>query len=165
MSDLAIPESTLPPAPPEVIELIRTISEKMEAREASLPEDLRFRPQMEHVLHAGMYARTCRLAAGVAITSVLIKIPTMLIVHGGAHVFAGGRWYKIEGYQCMPAAALRMQVYVTFQPTEITMIFPSNAETVEQAEAEFTDAASALLSRRQDNGDIVIVTGVKACRG
>jgi hypothetical protein len=101
----------------------------------------------------------------VVIASVLIKIPTMLIVHGGAYVFAGDRWYQIVGYQAMPAAAGRKQVYVTFEPTEITMVFPSEAETVEEAEMEFTDEADQLLSRRQDNGDIVIVTGVKACQG
>ncbi len=97
-SDLAIPGNMLPPAPLEVIEMISNLERKMRER----PQ---IHPQMEHVLHAGMYARTCRLAAGVSIVSVLIKIPTMLIVHGGAHVFAGERWYRIEGYQCMPAAA------------------------------------------------------------
>jgi len=89
----------------------------------------------------------------------------MLIVHGGAYVHAGNRWYQITGYQSMPAAAGRKQVYVTFEPTEITMVFPSDAQTVEEAEAEFTDEADALLSRRQDNNDIVIVTGVRACQG
>ncbi len=155
MSQLAIPGNTLPPASPEVMEQIAAIEGKVR----ELPQ---IHPQMEHVLHAGMYARTCRLDAGVAIVSVRIKIPTMLIVHGGAHVFAGDRWYKIEGYQAMPASAGRKQIYVTFQPTEITMVFPSLAETVEEAEREFTDEADALLSRRQDNDDIVIVTGVKA---
>ncbi len=47
------------------------------------------------------------------------------------------------------------------------MVFPSEAETVvEEAEMEFTDEADLIASsRRQDNGDIVIVTGVKACQG
>ncbi len=155
MSSLGIPGNVLPPAPAEVIEQIAAIERRMR----EMPQ---IHPQMEHVLHAGMYARSCRLPAGVAIVSVLIKIPTMLIVHGGAHVFAGDRWYRIEGYQSMPASAGRKQIYVTFEPTEMTMVFPSTAETVEEAEAEFTDEAAGLLSRRQDNGDIVIVTGVKA---
>jgi hypothetical protein len=151
----------LPAAPPEAIEQMRAIEQKVREREEALPEEQRFRPQMEHVLHAGMYARTCRLNAGVCIVSVLIKIPTMLIVHGAAWVHAGDRWYKIEGHQCMPAAAGRKQIYLTVQPTEITMVFRSQAETVEEAEAEFTDEAEQLLSRHQDNGDITIVTGVK----
>lgn len=161
MSELVIPGNMLPAAPAEVLAQIVAIEKKMRGLD-------QIHPQMEHVLHAGMYARTCRLDAGVAIVSVLIKIPTMLIVHGGAFVFAGDRWYKITGYQCMPASARRKQVYVTFEPTEITMVFPSEARTVAEAEREFTDEADSLLSRQpdqQDNGDIVIVTGVKACQG
>lgn len=162
MSEIAIPGNVLPPTAPEVIELIAEIERRMRER----PQ---IHPPMEHVLHAGMYARTCRLDAGVAIVSVLIKIPTLLIVCGAAHVFAGDRWYQIEGYQCMAAAAGRKQIYVTERPTEITMVFPSQAGTVEEAESEFTDEAEALLSRRQGetgNGgsNITIVTGVNACQ-
>lgn len=155
MSELTIPGSMLPPAPAEVLTQLRAIEDAMRER----PQ---IHPQMEHVLHAGMYARTCRLEAGVAIVSVLIKIPTMLVVHGGAHVLAGDRWHRIEGYNCMPAAAGRKQIYVTFYPTEITMLFRSQARTVEEAEREFTDEGESLLSRHQDNGDITIVTGVSA---
>jgi hypothetical protein len=158
MSEMVVTGSMLPASTEEVTAQIVAIEKKMRGME-------QIHPQMEHVLHAGMYARTCRLEAGVVIVSVLIKIPTMLTVHGGAYVFAGDRWYQISGYQCMPASAGRKQVYVTFEPTEITMMFPSRAQSVEEAEAEFTDEADALLSRRQDNGDIVIVTGVKACQG
>lgn len=164
MTELAIPQNVLPAAAPEAMEHIAAVERRICEREEALPEESQFRPQMEHVLHAGMYARTCRLDAGVAIVSVLIKIPTMLIVHGGAHVYAGNRWYIIDGYQCMPASAGRKQIYLTFRPTEITMVFPSKARTVEEAEAEFTDEAQALLSRRQDNGDITVATGVQACQ-
>lgn len=156
-ASLAIPGNVLPPAPPEVIARIREIEAKVRER-----EDIH--PQMEHVLHAGMYARTCRLDAGVVIVSVLIKIPTMLIMHGGAYVFAGERWYRLEGYQAMPASAGRKQIYVTFRPTEITMVFPSKARTVEEAEAEFTDEADALLSRRQNGNDVVNITEVDGCQ-
>ena len=156
-ASLAETGNVLPASSPEVVALIEQIEKRVEAEE-------QIHPQMEHVLHAGMYARTCRLDAWVTIVSVRIKIPTMLIVNGGAHIFAGDRWYRIEGYQCMPASAGRKQIYVTYRPTEITMIFPSNARTVEEAEAEFTDEAHKLLSRRQDNGDIVIATGVRGCR-
>jgi hypothetical protein len=38
------------------------------------------------------------------------------------------------------------------------MIFRTDAKTVEQAEAEFTDEAEALMSRRNDN-DTVTITG------
>lgn len=154
---LTLAGQVLPAAPPEVAAYIREVAGRIEERELALAPALRFRPQMEHVLWAGTYARTCRLPAGVLITSVPIQIPTVLVVHGGAWVLAGRRWHKIEGYRCMAAAADRMQVYLTFRPTEITMIFASQAKTVAEAEAEFTDEAESLLSRRQDG-----LTGVSA---
>ena len=159
MSELAYSGYTLPAAPSQVMEWLKDIERRVREREDGLADALRFRPRMEHVLHAGMYARTCRLDAGMMIVSVLIKIPTVLTVHGAAWVFAGERWHKVEGYQCMPAAAGRKQIYVTAAPTEITMVFATTARTVEEAEAEFTDEAEELLSRRQDNGDVVVVTG------
>ena len=95
-----------------------------------------------------MYARTCRVPAGMAFTSVMVKIPTLLIVQGDCLVLAGNKWIRLFGYKVIPACAHRIQAYVTYGDTKITMIFPSNAKTVEGAEAEFTDEAADLLSRR-----------------
>ena len=103
---------------------------------------------MEHTLHAGMYARTARVAPGMAFTSVMIRIPTIIVISGSCAVVVGDKWRFLEGYNVVPASAGRIQAYVTFTETAITMIFPSNAETIEQAEAEFTDEAADLLSRR-----------------
>lgn len=106
-------------------------------------------PVMEHMLHAGMYLRTARLAANTIITSVLIKIPTAVIVHGHCVVSVGDLWRELKGYNVLPASAGRKQIYVMIEPTEITMVFPSNAKTVEEAEVEFTDETDQLLSRKQ----------------
>ena len=114
--------------------------------------------QTEHVLHAGMYARTVRLDANVLIVGVLIKRPTMLVVRGAAWVFAGSKWYALDGYNVIPASAGRKQMYITTAPTEITMLFPTKAKTVEEAESEFTDEAENLISRKSDN-DLIVVTG------
>lgn len=150
---LAVTGNAIPAAPPDAVEKIRELEVKIRERE-------QIQPQMEHILHAGMYARTCRLDAGVVITSVMIKIPTMLIIHGGTYIFAGDRWHRIDGYQAMAAGPGRKQVYLTFRPTEITMLFPTQARTVEEAEAEFTDETDQLLSRHQESHDLVTVTGV-----
>ena len=128
-------------------------------------EDLHgFHVQTEHVLHAGMYARTVRLPAGVIIVGVLYKVPTMVIVHGACWVFAGEKWYRIEDYQVIPASAGRKQIFVTEQPTEITMVFRTKAKTVAEAEDAMTDEADKLINRRQDDGDIITITGVEACQ-
>lgn len=142
----------IPATTPEGLEKIAPIEAKMR----SMPQiDL----VTEHVLHAGMYARTIRLAARVAITSVLIKIPTIIAIHGNCRVFAGDSWSDIEGYCVIPASAGRKMIYITAAPTEITMVFPSNAKTVEEAECQFTDDYEQLLSR-QCHRDLVTITGV-----
>lgn len=153
MSQLTMPNRALPPAPPEVIERLRQIEQAIRPHEGTL------QVQMEHVLHGGMYARTCRVAANMAIVSVLIKTPTVLIVNGDCQVFAGSAWYALKGYNVMAASAGRKQIYVTATETEITMIFPTSARTVEEAEAEMTDEPDQLLSRRQSGNDLVTITG------
>lgn len=158
MSQLATIANTLPPTPPEVETLIRQATDKIKPHEGT------FRAQMEHVLHGGMYARTCRVPGGQAFTSVLIKIPTIIAVQGECCVCAGDEWRVLSGYNVIPASAHRIQAYVTLDDTAITMFFPSDAETVEQAEAEFTDEWADLLSRRRREDDIVCITGVKACQ-
>lgn len=101
----------------------------------------------EHVLHAGMYGRTVRIPAGVVLTGALIKIATLLIVNGDVSVFTGGETLRLTGYHVIPASAGRKQAFIAHADTTLTMLFPSQAATVEQAEAEFTDEADLLLSR------------------
>lgn len=152
---LATVGSAIPATTPEALDIIN----RVEAEMRTMPQiDLK----TEHILHAGMYARTVRLAARVALVSVLIKVPTVLTVNGKCRVFAGDSWHDFDGYQVLPAEAGRKMIYVTFAPTEITMVFPSNAKTVEAAEREFTDDDEMLLSR-QCSGDIVTITGVQSC--
>lgn len=139
---LALTDKTLPPTTPEILEKIAIVESRIRPREVQVP--------MEHCLHAGMYARTCRLPANMVITSVLVKIPTLLIVNGACVVLAGEEWREIRGYVVIQASAGRKQIYVTTEPTEITMVFPSNAKNVEEAEDEFSDESANLLSRRAE---------------
>jgi hypothetical protein len=140
---LALLDKSLPPASAEILQKIALVEARLRPREKSLDVE------MQHHLHAGMYARTCRLAPNMVITSVLIKIPTLLIVNGDCVVLAGDNWFELKGYNVIRAGAGRKQIYVTRAATEITMIFPTAAQTVEEAEAEFTDEADSLLSRRR----------------
>lgn len=114
--------------------------------------------QTEHVIHGGMYTRTIRLGPGVVLMGALIKIPTMLIVSGRTKVFTGESWIELDGYHVIPARAGRKQIFVTQEDTNITMMFRTDAKTVDQAEEEFTDEAEALMSKQGDK-DTVTVTG------
>lgn len=117
-------------------------------------------PQMlimtEHVLHAGIYSRTVTLPPTTAIVGVLIKRSTLVITVGSGFVLVGQDWAKVDGYQILPASANRKQAFVSRGPLIITMLFPSAAKTVREAEEEFTDETDDLLSRRQDLNSVVI---------
>lgn len=115
--------------------------------------------QTEHIIHGGMYVRTIRLGAGVVLVGALIKVPTVLIVNGRTRVFTGEAWIELEGYHVIPARAGRKQIFVTRAETGITMIFRTDAKTVEQAELEFTDEAELLMSRTHGDRDTVTITG------
>ena len=115
------------------------------------------------MLHAGMYARTVYLPAMGHFTNVLIKIPTTLVVSGYCYFLAGQQWVKIVGQHVVPAGANRKQICITKEPTTVTMLFPTNAKTVEEAEMQFTDEINDLLSRRQPQSNFALVTGVEPC--
>lgn len=137
----SVPISTgLSTSSPEALEGVRRIETLVRSVEQlEIPT--------EHVLHAGMYARTIRVPAGTVFTSVLIKIATLVVIHGDAEVFTGDGWIAIGGYGVMAGGAFRKQVYVARSGVEMTMVFPTQAQTVDEAEREFTDEVDELMSR------------------
>lgn len=135
------------PMTPEAIEVTRALTRE----ELSKPQvDLQF----EHDLHAGLYARTMIVPElpeneACIITAALIKLPTLLISHGEALVYIGEPLpLRLSGHRIIRAAAGRRQVYIAASGFRLTMIFPTNAKTVEEAENEFTDEAHMLQTRR-----------------
>lgn len=114
--------------------------------------------QTQHHFHAGLYSRTIRVPAGVMITGALIKIPTLLILSGHVTVFIGGDSIELQGYHIVPGQAGRKQVFLAHADTDLTMTFATQAKTVDEAESEFTDQPTALMSRQQ-SGDLTITTG------
>jgi hypothetical protein len=138
------PISALPATPPSGLALVRRA-------EATLLQ----RPQVDlttdHLFHAGVYCRTICLPKGAQMTGALIKIATTLIVSGDAEIFTGEGWVRYSGYCVLPASAGRKQAFRTLAETHLTMIFPTDAKTIEAVEAEFTDEGSLLGSRRNLN--------------
>lgn len=103
-----------------------------------------------HTFHAGLYARTVMIPAGVVITGVLIKIATLLIVSGEAIMYGEDGPVELHGYNVLSAAAGRKQVFVARTDTHLTMLFATAAKTVAEAEAEFTVEPGLLCSRWDD---------------
>ena len=139
MSDIALGPA-LPAMSDDALAKVRTLETALLAAPQT---DL----STDHLLHAGMYARTICIPAGTALTGALIKRATVLIVNGHATVYTGDGTLELAGHHVLPASAGRKQAFIAHADTWLTMIFPTQAVTVEEAEAEFTDEADRLLSR------------------
>lgn len=112
-----------------------------------------------HLIHGGMYARTVIIRAGTVITGALIKKATILILSGIAKIFTGAEPISLNGYQTLAARAYRKSAFHAIEDTYLTMIFPTNAKTVEEAEAEFTDEFDLLSSRDKSAINHIVITG------
>ena len=109
-------------------------------------------PVTHHLIHAGMYHRTILMPAGMTLTGAMIKRATTLIICGMATLYVDeGESEYFDGYCVRAAFAGRKSAFYAWRDTHLTMIFPTAARTVAEAEAEFTDEAERLFSRRGEN--------------
>ena len=139
----------LPATQPEVLKKLFVAQERI-LKEEQVPI------HTQHLIHGGMYARTITMPPGTVLVGALIKRPTVVITVGSGRVLFGQEWADIDGYQVLPASKDRKQVFFSRGALVITMLFPTSAKTVEEAEEEFTDEAELLLSRRQDLNSTVV---------
>lgn len=103
----------------------------------------------EHLLHAGLYARTVCIPAGALVVGSHMRRATVLVLDGDASVFTGGdeRERRYTGRHVIAGAAGRKSMFLAHAETSLTLLLPTDARTVEQAENDFTDEAAELLSR------------------
>lgn len=113
----------------------------------------------EHMLHAGMYTRTVRLPGYTACAAVLIKVPTVLIIHGPAHIYADDEVIEVQGYSVLPGSAGRKIAFVTFGDVALSMMFPTDAKTVDEAQRQFTDEHALLVPLDKADEHVVLITG------
>lgn len=112
-----------------------------------------------HLIHAGMYARTIMVPAGIVLTGVLMKIATVLILSGNFVLFAGDEAIELNGYNMLAGSPNRKQAGVARTDTWVTMLFPTDAKTIYEAEEQFTDEADILFSRYEDAENHIRITG------
>ena len=152
MNDLTLRDGCIAPMTEDEIEQARKLDDLFRR----LPQiDIK----TDHVLHAGLYARTVMVPEGTLLTGALIKIATLLIISGDVTISLGDRAERLTGYHVLAGAAGRKQGFVAHQDTQLTMVFVTDAETIEQAEQEFTDETDLLLSRRHGAINRVLITG------
>jgi hypothetical protein len=153
MHDLDVTRPQIGPMTAAAVDKVRHLeSEALKMPQVTLPYD--------HVLHGGLYARTMMLPAGVLITSAAVKLATTLIVSGDALIYIGtDEPLSVTGYVILPAAAGRKTAVLARADTWLTMLVPTAAQTVAEAEAELTDEADMLASRRAPEGNHTRITG------
>lgn len=143
---------------------IPAMSDEAIAKAREFEEILKQAPQLtfetEHVIHAGMYARTMMLPAGHALVGALLKVPTILVVHGDCIGYIGGEIVHLSGHCVFAASAKRKQVFVAKTDTWLTMLLTTNLTDVYDIEEYFTDEADALASRKDCNANSIIITEV-----
>lgn len=153
----------LAPGSIEVIQHIPPMSDEAVAKVRELEAVALSVPQVatttQHILHGGVYSRTVLIPKGAMLTGALVEIPTVLIVSGHCIVFIGDENIEIRGYHCFAAGTGRKQAFNALEDTHVTMVFPTPAKTIEEAEDWFTDEAHLLFSRKPDALNIVIITG------
>lgn len=152
MTGLVAAEGRIRAMAPEAIDKVR----ELEAITRDLPQ---VEIATDHVLHGGMYARTICIPAGVVLTGVFIRVPTVLVFDGNATVNAGDEPVTLVGYHVLAASAHRRQAFLAHADTRLTMVFATQAKTVAEAEDEFTDEAHLLFSRKPGAVNRINITG------
>lgn len=146
-----VPRPAIPAMSEEAIAKVRLVEDLSLAQlpQLEIPTD--------HVIHGGLYARTIMIPANTLLTGALVKLPTLLIVQGDAAVYIGDDTLEVRGYNVVPAGAGRKQMFLARTDVYLTMIFPTDVMTVEEAERAFTDEYERLMSETAPNH--IVITG------
>lgn len=150
--DLAVSNTSVPAMSEIAINKVR----QLEAAALLQPQE---NVETDHLIHAGMYARTIKIPAKVLLTGALVKRATILIVMGDVAVRIGDVTKRLTGYNVLSASANRKQAFNAIEDTYLTMIFATDIKTIEEAEDQFTEEAHLLLSRKPNAVNRINITG------
>lgn len=101
--------------------------------------------EMHHVFHAGVYVRSLFVPKDMIVANDVIKVPTVLIVSGDCLITDTETTRRITGYEVLLGAPMRQCIVRTLQDTWFSMVYATDAKTVQEAEAEFASDPSSLL--------------------
>lgn len=113
----------------------------------------------QHTLHSGIYSRTLFMPKGSVVAGVIIQVPTTLILSGKMAVYIGEEVKHIDGYNVITTLGNRKQVVYAIEDSYATLLFKTNAKTIDEAEQDMTAEYDRLMSRSSDSVNIVTITG------
>lgn len=125
-------------------------AEKIDAVKAELLKEPQCEYPVSHSIYEGMYHRTVFLPQGALAVGARIRIPTLLIISGHIRTNEGDRMKEYKGYFVLEGSAFRQQVILALEDSYMTMVFPTKAETVQEAEDEFTEESEQLQTRNKE---------------
>lgn len=128
----------LVPPPAETLDALRELDAAMLAQpQAAI--------SIDHLIHGGMYARTAHVPADTLVSGVVLRRATVLVIQGDVTVFTGTDSVRLTGFHVLPGSAGRKQLFRTHTETHMTMLLPSSAQSVDEAEHDFTDEPELLM--------------------
>lgn len=133
-------------------DLIPSCSENELATMRGVNDVIRTFPQVDvptdHFIHAGCYARTCLVKAGVLMGAAEIIVPTVLVVSGKCEIFNGGKKAIVDGFVVLRGEPHRQVAVKAITDTYMTMIYATDKTDPVDCEEEFTDQTDQLFTRR-----------------
>lgn len=114
--------------------------------------------RIDHLLHGGMYTRTAYVPAHTVVSGAVMRRATVLVINGDVTVFTGTDTVRLIGFHVLPGSAGRKQLFRAHTDTQLAMTFPTTAQTVEEAEREFTSEPELLMK----SAGRVMITGETA---
>ncbi len=103
----------------------------------------------EHHIHAGVYSRTVFIPKGVLLIGTEMQCATQLIQCGHGRFSDGTHARDVHGYEVLEGVPHRQCAFLAYEDSWATMLFATNAKTVEEAEKEFCKDPSTLLSNKE----------------
>lgn len=105
--------------------------------------------QTQHLLYAGLYARTIFIPAGTVLTGALTNIDNLCVAFGDITVTTDDGPKRLTGFNVVPALAGAKRAGVAHSDTWWVTIIRTDSTTIEDAEEALTNEAERLQSRNQ----------------
>lgn len=131
--------------------VVRSLPESNEAV-AALSEMLLTLPQTDlgtqHLVHAGMYARTIFIPSGTVLTGALTNVDNICVVHGDITVTTDDGPQRLTGFHVLPASSGNRRAGMAHADTWWTTVWRTDLTDVQAIEDSLTPEADKLQTRR-----------------
>ena len=135
-----------------IISLHADTREEVNAKAATLEKPLlQVVPQVDletqHIVHAGMYARTALIRKGATLTGAQMNLDNICVLYGDISVTTAEGVKRLTGYHVLPAVAGYKRVGYAHEDTWWTTFIATDETDIEKIENLATDESEKLQTR------------------